>query len=452
MRSWLTFVFILSCVSGTTSASDGWQAGTAKIVITPQKPTWMAGYGARTKPSEGKIHDLWAKALALKDPSGTKTVIVTLDVCGIGGEVSNEIRDAIKTKHGIDRKGIVLACSHTHSGPVIGGNLISMYKIDEAQHAVIREYTASFITMVQKVVDESFSALEPVDIAWGTSRADFAVNRRTNKEPEVPDQRAVIGLKGPFDHDVPVLRVNAAGRLKAVICGYACHCTVLSGNQFCGDYAGFAQIDLEKAHPGAQAMFIAGCGADQNPLPRRTSDIAAKYGHQLAEAVDDVIENKLHPVTDKLAASYEEIPLKFMTIPTKAEIETQLASKDFYTSSRAKYLLARIEKSGPLSPTYPYPVQVWKLGGLTWVFLGGEVVVDYSLRIRGNLGTSHTWVSGYCNDVMAYIPSLRVLKEGGYEGGGSMLYYGQPSPWSESVEEDIIKSIDRQIKALQAAH
>ncbi len=69
------------------------------------------------------------------------------------------------------------------------------------------------------------------------------------------------------------------------------------------------------------------------------------------------------------------------------------------------------------------------------------------MRIKRNLGSSQTWVSGYCNDVMAYIPSLRVLKEGGYEGAGAMVYYGLPSAWSEAVEEAIIRTVDRLVDA-----
>jgi hypothetical protein len=91
----------------------------------------------------------------------------------------------------------------------------------------------------------------------------------------------------------------------------------------------------------------------------------------------------------------------------------------------------------------------WRLGDLTWIFLGGEVVVDYSLRLKRNLGTSNTWVSSYCNDVMAYIPSLRVLKEGGYEGDRSMIYYGQPTTWSDRVEDEIVAAIRRIVRRLK---
>src|SRR5262249_35203995 len=115
-----------------------------------------------------------------------------------------------------------------------------------------------------------------------------------------------------------------------------------------------------------------------------------------------------------------------------------------------RLLLHRIEKDGSLSGTYPYPVQTWRLGDdLTWVALGGEVVVDYSLRLKRELGRDATWVAGYTNDVMAYIPSLCVLKEGGYEGATAMIYYGQPTVWSPRVEESIVAAVREQVEKLR---
>jgi hypothetical protein len=115
-------------------------------------------------------------------------------------------------------------------------------------------------------------------------------------------------------------------------------------------------------------------------------------------------------------------------------------------------LLEDMTNGKPLSPTYPYPVQTWKLGGVdsaggvSWLFLGGEVVVDFPLRLKGELAGTKTWVGGYTNDVMAYIPSRRVLLEGGYEGGGAMVYYGLPTTWSDQVETLIVAEVLRQAK------
>lgn len=433
---------IVVCVP--SEATAGWQAGTAKVAITPARPMWMSGYASRTRPSEGAVHDLWARALAIRDPSGRTVLLVTLDVVGIDRDVSNRIRDTLKERHGLGRDRIVLACSHTHCGPVVGTNLLTMYRIDEEERQRIADYAKSLEASVVKVAGEALSQLADARLAWGIGRCDFAVNRRANREPEVPGLRDRLALQGPVDHDVPVLRVaRPDGSLMSAVFGYACHCTVLSFNKFCGDYAGFAQAELESRHPGATAMFVAGCGGDQNPIPRGKVELAVRYGKQLAGDVESVLAGPLRPIERGIATAYEEIPLAFAAIPSREQIEKETHEANFAIASRARHLLEVIASHGRLEPTYPYPVEVWKLDGLTWIFLGGEVVVDYSLRIKRNLGSSHAWVSAYCNDVMAYIPSRRVLKEGGYEGATAMIYYGRPSPWAETVEEAIIEAVAR---------
>ena len=105
-------------------------------------------------------------------------------------------------------------------------------------------------------------------MAAGQGTCGFAVNRRNNLEPDVPKLIEQGALKGPVDHTVPVLAVYLPdGKLKAVLFGYACHNTVMDFYKWSGDYAGFAQLALEKSHPDATAMFFMGCGADQNALP-----------------------------------------------------------------------------------------------------------------------------------------------------------------------------------------
>jgi hypothetical protein len=431
-----------------SASAAGWKAGTAKVAITPKKSTWMAGYGARDHPSEGAVHDLWAKALVLEDPSGRKAALVTLDVCGIDRATSLRIRDALRSKHALTYDRVILSCSHTHCGPVVGQNLITMYKLDNEQRDRVAEYTKLFEESVVHTVDQAITRLEPVELAWETGRADFAVNRRNNKETDIPTLRARNALEGPVDHDVPVLRIRSEDKKPvALIFGYACHCTVLSFYKFCGDYAGFAQNALESRYPGAQAMFVAGCGADQNPLPRRSIELAEGYGKQLAEAVERVVETPMRPIRSSLESRYKEIPLRFGELPSLEQLRADAKSSNHPVASRAKMLLGIHESKGSLPTSYPYPLQLWRLGDLDWIILGGEVVVDYSLRLKRNLGSSDTWVSSYCNDVMAYIPSARVLKEGGYEGATSMIYYGQPTTWSSDVERQIIDGLTELLKA-----
>lgn len=447
MRRFLALILLCFgmglCLPATMEA--GWKAGVAKVVITPDQPMWMSGYASRNHPSDGKIHDLWAKAIVLEDDAGTKAVLITLDLVGIDRKTSQEICKGITSRHNLPRAAIAICTSHTHTGPVVGTNLMSMYreKLNAEQKQRIVDYTKALTQKVIRASDEAMKNLAPAELATGLGKAEFAVNRRNNREPDVPELRENGELKGPVDHEVPVLAVkDGDGKLKAIVCGYACHATVLSLNQWSGDWPGFAQIEIEKDHPGAMCLFWAGCGADQNPLPRRTVELAENYGRQLANAVGEVLAKDMKPVTGKLKVHYTEVDLPLAELPTKEAIQKDTKSQNEYIAARADMLLEEIERNGKLSTTYPYPIQLWQLGDrVDFAILGGEVVVDYSLRLKTSWPKTELWVAGYSNDVMAYIPSRRVLKEGGYEGATSMIYYGLPTVWSPEIEDMIVETL-----------
>ncbi len=421
----------------------GWQAGTARVEITPDEMMWMSGYGARDHVAEGKLTDLWAKALALEDPAGHRALLITLDLVGIDRELAGRVCRQIAQQHDLKRADIALCTSHTHTGPVVGRNLRAMYwRLDEAQWQQVDRYTARLEAQLVELAKRAFAALEPCRLAWTYNTCTVAVNRRNNREAEVPRLRAEGRLVGPVDHDVPVLAVrDGENRLRAVVFGYACHATVLDSYLYSGDYPGFAQMEIEKALPGVTALFWAGCGADQNPIPRRRVELAKAYGRRLAQSVLRALDATMVPIEGPLRTAYAEIDLPFDKLPTREQIEREAQSSNHYTASRAKLLLEQIDRDGSLSPTYPYPVQLWQLGRqVRFIILGGEVVVDFALRLKRELGPG-TWVAAYANDVMAYIPSRRVLNEGGYEGGGAMVYYGLPTVWAPQVEELIVRKV-----------
>ncbi len=442
------FCCLLALGVTTAAHANGWKAGMAKINITPQTPMWMSGYGGRDHVAEGKLTDLWVKCLLLEDANGGRAAFITLDLCGIDRDLSVAVCAALKEKHGLERRQIAINCSHTHTGPVVGGNLAAMYFLDATQQKLVDDYAVVLKQNMIDVVGQALAALAPCELAWGQGKATFAVNRRNNVEANVPDLRAAGQLKGPVDHAAPVLRVTTNGELRAVLFGYACHATVLSFYQWSGDWPGYAQILLEQNHPGALAMFWAGCGADQNPLPRRTVEFAQEYGRRLADVVETVLDGPLAPIGGNLATDYAEVAAPFAQLPTREQLQQESESKDKYAANRAARLLKQVDGGQPLSPTYPYPVQAWQLGdGPLWITLGGEVVIDYALRIKAELGPQ-TWIAGYTNDVMAYIPSRRVLGEGGYEGASSMSIYGQPTTWSPDIEETIMRQVHAAAKAV----
>jgi hypothetical protein len=255
-----------------------------------------------------------------------------------------------------------------------------------------------------------------------------------------------------------VLAVHkAGGRLAAVLFGYACHPTTLSFTKWCGDYPGFAQIALEKNYPGTMALFFNAGGGDQNPLPRRKVTYCEDYGNRLSVAVEKVLEGKMKTVPGRLKTAFEFVDLDYQASPTREELEASLYEPGKDTTARARirmswarHMLDKLDAGEKLATSYSYPVEVWNLGGvLTWIGMGGEAVVDYPLRFKKEFG-KRTWVFGYANILVAYIPSHRVWEEGGYEGGAFLYEYGLPADrWAGDVETRIADAVHRLVREVK---
>lgn len=389
-----------------------WKAGVATVCVTPEKFIWMAGYAARKKPAEGKVQDLFAKALALEDESGGRFVFVTMDLIGVPQSLRHAVADRAEKDFKLSKSRLLLNASHTHSGPSLRGSPTTEKDLENPKIRDAYEYTRALQDKLVGIIGKALSDLKPARLTWGHARCGFAMNRRRDYSlPEGhPNAKLAPNPDGPVDHDVPALRVEAPdGALRAVLFGYACHNTCLGFYNYCGDYAGYAQEYLQEHRPGFVAMFLMGCGGDQNPYPRRSDvvpgvtdlELCQQHGRSLANAVEMALATNPRPVRGPVRAAYEEVVL------------------DYADAKRA---------------SHPYPVQVVRFADdLTLVALGSETVVDYSLRFKRELaGDAAVWVAGYSNDYTGYVPSLRVLKEGGYEAAAG---------WAESVEDRIVGKV-----------
>jgi neutral ceramidase len=445
----LAVVLSLSAPAPAADKGPTWKAGIAVRTITPEQSMWMAGYGARNKPSEGKLTELYVKALALEDPHGGRLVLLTSDLVGIPRSLAEPVAEEVRKRKGLPRERLMLTVSHTHCGPVLRDSLHTMYDMPPDEAKKIGPYTDKVKGWMIDVIVRALDDLKPARLSFGKGTARFAVNRRK------PTDKGFVNAanpEGPVDHAVPVLRVDGPdGKLRAVVFGYACHNTTLQFYQWCGDYAGFAQKYVEDRHRGATALFWMGCGADANPLPRSKVELCKKYGRELAAAVEDVLADRLTPIRGDSAARYATIALPFDKLPDRAQWQADRRSKQFAVRNRAEHYLKLLDRGEKIDNHYRYyPVQAWRLGELTWVALGGEVVVDYSLRLQRELGRDRAlWVAGYANDVMAYVPSLRVLREGGYEADTSMIYYGMPAKWGPDIEEKIVAKVRDLVKGVR---
>jgi Neutral/alkaline non-lysosomal ceramidase, N-terminal len=449
-REFLTAIAATSLSAPTaTAAEPAWTAGVATIDITPESSLWMAGFARRTQPSQGVAMPLHAKALALKCAGDPAVVLVTVDLLGLTAPMTNRVAALVQRRHGVRRGSLLFNASHTHCGPVVDEQLSVAYDLTQEQWRAIRDYTSELEGKLVSVIGSALSRLQPARVAYGRDEAGFAANRRTTFGP------------GPVDRSVPVLRVDRAeGPPLAIVVGYACHNTTLGDSfvRYHGDYAGVAQAELEKRHPGTIALFVAGCGADANPMPRGTLELVEAHGRALAEAVDRAL-NAVDPIEPAIRTAYGTVDLPFATEAVRDRWRRQLRVEQVYLERHAALMRAAIARDGRLPAAQPQPVQVWQLGareeskraavretpggGLTIVALGGEVVVDYALRLAREYPQQRMWVAGYSNDVFGYVPSERVLGEGGYEGADAMIYYGRPGPFAGGVEGLIVGEVRR---------
>jgi hypothetical protein len=400
----------------------------------------MAGYSARTKPFEKVAADLFDKAMVLEDRTGQRGVVVTSDLIGFSAAVAEPICERIAKQTGLKRAQVLLNSSHTHAGPQLGlkPRPEAASGAGEAQRTV--EYTRQLQDKVVEVVGRAAASLKPARLSWGGGVVHFVMNRR-----EFTPTGVILGVnpRGPADRGVPVLRVDDAdGKPLAVLFGAAVHGTTLGGDnyQVCGDYAGFAQEYILERHPGVQAMFLLGCAGDANPYPRGTLELARQHGRALADEVCRVLDGKLRPVTGPLRIAFDRVDVPLQTSLTAEELKKLAADKRSARAGVASRLLALLEKDEKLPTHYTCPVTVWQFGpDLTLVGLPGEVVVDYVLRLEKALGPIQLWVAGYCNDVFGYLPSARVLAEGGYETRG--LYSGGVGYFDPRAEDVVVQKV-----------
>jgi len=435
----LRVIRIFACLLGpalyadeTASVGTARPVGVAAVDITPNYPVRLSGYGNRREETATVVQQLSAKALAIGGDQEGPAVIVTVDNMGVPYTIRNEVlrRLAGKTKVISDR--FAISFSHTHCAPMlksVGANLFSM-DIPAEHLAAIERYTNELTDKIEQVVLAALADRKPARLAWGKGEVGFAANRRNFP----------IKL---IDHDLPVLVVTGLdGKVRAIFTSYACHCTTIAFNIFHSDWAGCAQQALERDFPGAIALTAIGCGADQNPAPRGTLELATQHGEELAEEAKRVAGGNLAPIIGALTCRTKQINLAFDTLPTREEWEALATSPTPAIAYHARKNLARLDRGETLPTQLPYLVQAWTFGDdLAMVFLPGEVVVDYSLRLKSEFDKTRLWVNAYSNDAPCYIPSKRVLDEGGYEGGAAMVYYDRPTRFAPDVEERIISAV-----------
>jgi neutral ceramidase len=454
------WVILLSLGSvGASESSSGWKAGVARVDTTPTKPVRMAGYASRTSPSQGVAHPLAAKALALADARDHKVVFVTCDIIAFRRAFTNRVTERVKAKYGLPREDVVLFASHNHAGPSpIESKASDTTGANNPPREGFENNVAYTIDLENKIVDligEALGKMQPASLSYGIGRAHFALNRR---EPVAKGIKLGKNPAGPIDESVPILQVtNANGKPLAIVFGYACHNTTLRPDmmKIAADFAGYAQDRIEADYPGAVALFVTGCAGDADPHPFGTLKMAEDHGRELGEAVKFVLDHPMWMMnlTGPLRTAFTETTIHFGGPTDRASYEKLLKDPNRGRQGHAKRMIELIDQGRPVLTEYPhYSVHAFALGDqLTLVALSCEVVVDYAIRLQKELGADNRtlWVAAYANDVIGYIPSVRVLKEGGYEGGESFYGSTWPTPFADDIESIVVNAAHEVVKKVR---
>ncbi|MBX9792637.1 MAG: HEAT repeat domain-containing protein [Pirellulales bacterium] len=428
-------LFGLTLTAAAASAAEPatYMVGVAKVDITPDFPVRLNGFAGRLEESSGVTQPIYAKALAFGADEEQPALLITVDILGVPADIAAKVAARLAAKAKIAPERIAFSASHTHTAPMLSGANITLFGVPiPPEHlAHIDRYTETFIDKLEQVALAALADRKPATLSWTIGSVGFAKNRRT--------------AGGPVDHDLPLLVVRAPdGAVRALYTSYACHCVTLSDYRISGDWAGFAQQALERRHPGAIAMTSIGCGADANPSSGVTgdrADIAAQQGQEIADEVDRLLKTQLKPLSGKLTIGVRTLRLPFDTHPTRQQWEERV-KQGGAVGHHASVQLARLDRGEALRSEIVYPIQTWSFGNeLAMAFLPGEVVVDYSLRLKRELDGLRLWVNSYSNDSPGYIPSERIWREGGYEGADAMIYYDQPTRFKPGLEQPIVDAV-----------
>jgi hypothetical protein len=397
---------------------------------------WLAGWAARREPASDKAMELFAKAIAFEDAEGQRVVIVTADLLAIPRALAQTLSAKAEGRWQLPRERLLFNASHTHTAPEVRPDKVPFFEIPGEHAAKIEPYVGELEEKLFAIISAALTNLQPAQLNVRQTSVSFPANRRPSG--------------GPSDPTVPLLAVtNQEGKPIAFLFGLACHSLTLPPEfcQYHGDYPGVAANLLERAFHGAKALFLSGAGADQNPFPRGTLELAERHGQSLATAIQTALTKPGCRVAPVLRAEFAEVPLEFIALPPKETLEADLSCGDPPRQRKAKFLLQALAEGRLFPSTYRCPVQVLRFGEeLLLIGLGGEPPVDYALQFKSEFAGPLVWVCGYSNDVFGYLPNRRLSQEGGYEAVRSLLWSALPAPFTDTVEELVVGTV-RQLVA-----
>lgn len=427
-----------------TADKGALRAGAARVEITPRPGIHLTGFIARAGPSLG-IHDpLYARALAL-EAGGQRVVLVACDLLALDAAFVSSARTAIHAATGAAHDHILIACTHTHSGPA------TIFLRDCG--VVDDGYLDDLRSRLADAAAAALADLRLAQIGVGQGAATgLAFNRRVPEAP-IDEQIGVAALR------------DLAGKAIATLVNYACHpvCLDHRNRLLSADYPGFLAQALEE-HTGAPVLFTNGACGDINPRRMGGFDYVVELGAALAAEARAVVDGLAFQDAVDLRAARETLDLPLQPLPARFEIERQIReyrrqlaqvqqSGGVPQDKPLRAMLGWAEAAaeslarGGLPQTVPLELQVIRLGDLTLAGVAGELFNELGARIK-QTASRPLWVVGYANGDIGYIPTRQAYTQGGYEIDAAYKYYGYPAALAPEAGERLVQAAERLVKRL----
>lgn len=437
---------LIVALATTVSAAEPLRVGIAVRDITPPVGYRMSGYFYE-RPSTGTHDPLYAKAMVLEQDA-QRAALVFCDLIGISRAVSDKARQAASERTKIPAANILIAATHSHTGPLYGGVLrqhfhdqaVAKYGRDPSEDLInypdwLANRLVDAITSAQADAQEtalSFSTIEQTGLSFNRRFHMKDGTVRFNPGRKNPD---IVRVAGPID---PTLSFLTLMRGKAVVANlhvFALHLDTVGGTEYSADYPQYLAV------PGSHivSLFGAGTCGDINHIDVTKDDqpkgqaMAQHIGDTLREAAGRAAEHA-QSLDGSLAVRSEtvRVPLQQYSEKDIAKARanlTKVGGKElsFLEQVEACKIVALQARD---KDHLPLDVQAFRLShDVAIVGLPGEVFVELGLAIKDRSPFKHTMVIELCNDAPGYIPTKKAFAEGSYEtvnslvqpGGGEML-------------------------------
>jgi hypothetical protein len=286
------------------------RAGYAHVDITPPPEVPLQGYEFRfsqlPEGSEGVLEPLACKALALESEPGKASLIISLDLCILSVSLARSLREKVAQAVGCEPKHVLLACTHTHSGPVVAD-----VELDRAVRDVLPEaaaagapaeaYTRWLAGRVVEAAARAAALTVPVDVSWQQGALGIGYTRRVLTDRGLrhvwnPQEQHELPLPPAADPACTVIQLRQTnGRRRWLLWSIGVHPVVLgkTSRAVSPDFPGSACRMIEQRNPDTSAMFLLGAAGSTHPQiatqdrpegVRRVAEACASFVALLADA------------------------------------------------------------------------------------------------------------------------------------------------------------------------